>query len=291
MVPLSAYHLGYLGLEGLVSRLGESLATVAGLERHRGHPFARYDAAGRRPVAPRRVSTAESGVLAAALVVVERGLHASRSATTDEALLARLGEAEARARELREGMDFAFLYDGAADLFHTGYDVEAESLDSAHHGLLTSGAMLAGFVAISRRQAPLRHWVTLTASDQRLRAAGAVEIGHDTLAEHLLPTLFLWCPPSTLLSQAAMATVDAGLPQAPAAPHVSALALRFRPERAIADLQRVAESGASGLRDQAVSLAAVANLTCDDILVQHFHQHWQTGWVEALVYETKDIYP
>lgn len=291
VAPLSAYHLGYLGLEGLVSRLGESLATVAGLERHRGHPFARYDAAERRPVAPRRVSTAESGVLAAALVVVERGLHASRAATTDEALLARLGEAETRARELREGMDFSFLYDGAADLFHTGYDVEARSLDSAHHGLLTSGAMLAGFVAISRRQVPLRHWVALTASDQRLRAAGAVELGHDALAEHLLPTLFLWYPPSTLLAQAAMATVDAGLPQAPAAPHVSALALRFRPERAIADLQRVAENGASGLRDQAVSLAAVANLTCDDILVQHFHQHWQTGWVEALVYETKDITP
>jgi hypothetical protein len=32
----------------------------------------------------------------------------------------------------------------------------------------------------------------------------------------------------------------------------------------------------------------VANVACDDILVQHFHQHWQTAWVEALVYETKD---
>ena len=91
--------------------------------------------------------------------------------------------------------------------------------------------------------------------------------------------------------KAALATVDAGLPPAPAAPHLSALALRFRPERALADLRRAAEAGASGPRDQAMSLAAVANLTCDDVLVQHFHQHWQTGWVEGLVYETKDFTP
>ncbi|MFY0565975.1 hypothetical protein ACN28E_19320 [Archangium lansingense] len=291
VAPLSAYHLGYLALEELVSRLGESLATVASLERHRGHPFARYDAAERRPVGPWRISTAESGVLAAALVVVERGLQASRGATSEEELLARLGQAEARAREQREGMDFAFLYDSAAELFRTGYDVESQSLDGAHHGQLTSGAMLAGFVAIARRQIPLRHWVALTESDQRLRAAGAATVGHDALAEQLLPTLFLWFPPATLLSQAALATVDAGLPPAPAAPHLSALALRFRPARALADLRRAAEAGASGPRDQAMSLAAVANLTCDDVLVQHFHQHWQTGWVEGLVYETKDFTP
>jgi cyclic beta-1,2-glucan synthetase len=50
----------------------------------------------------------------------------------------------------------------------------------------------------------------------------------------------------------------------------------------------VAGPHASPDRKQAITLAAVANLACDDILVHHFHQHWQTAWVEALVYETKD---
>jgi hypothetical protein len=66
------------------------------------------------------------------------------------------------------------------------------------------------------------------------------------------------------------------------------LALRFQPERAVEALQRVARTGQVEPREQAMALAAVANLACDDILVRHFHQHWQTAWVEALVYETRD---
>jgi cyclic beta-1,2-glucan synthetase len=286
VAPVSAYHLDQLKLDGLVSRLGEALAVIEGLERHRGHLLERYDLRERRPVGPRHISTAESGVLAAALVIVESGLRTARSATSDVALMARLEEVEARARALREGLDFAFLYDGTIDLFHVGYDVESGSLDGAHHGLLTSGAMLAGYMAIARKEVPLRHWLALGASDQRLRAAGGVVTERNALAEHLLPTLFLWYPPATLLARAASATVEAGL--GTQAPHLSMLALRFRPKDALANFQRVAEQQAFSIREQAMTLAAVANVACDDILVQHFHQHWQTGWVEALVYETED---
>lgn|GEM_PF-2269288 len=314
VAPLSAYHLDYLKLDGLLSRLDESLALLAGLERHRGHFLERYDLRERRPVGPRHISTAESGAMAASLLLVESGLRAARLAASGEAPRARLGELEARARALHEEMDFTFLYDAEAELLHVGYDVESGALDSTHHGLLTSSAMLAGFVAIARKQAPLAHWVALAASDQRLRKASAPEAGQSSLADHLLPSLFLWYPPRTLLAQAATATVDAGLgtsearralpagqPQpAPIAPHLSVLTLRFRPEHALENLRRVAKLGgpeASGeaagpralsSREQAMALAAVANVACDDILVQHFHQHWQTAWVEALVFETKD---
>ncbi|WPB73720.1 hypothetical protein KYC5002_32355 [Archangium violaceum] len=285
VAPVSAYHLDCLKLDGLVSRLEQSLAIIEGLERHRGHLLDRYDPGERRPVGPRHVSTAESGVLSAALMVVESGLRAARRTPPDGEVLARLEQVETRARALREEMDFAFLYEGGARLLHVGYDVEAGALDGAHHGLLTSGAMLAGFMAIARRQIPLEHWLALTASDQRLRAGGTLPTGHNALADHLLPTLFLWCPPATLLAQAARATVDVG----PAAPSPSVLALRFHRGPAFAEnLQRVAALEVSSSRDQAMTLATVANLACDDILIQHFQQHWQNAWVEALIYETKD---
>ncbi|MFL5356477.1 hypothetical protein [Archangium sp.] len=297
VAPVSAYHLDCLKLEELVFRLEASLAVIEGLERHRGQLLDRYDLRERRPVGPRHLSTSEGGVLSAALVIVESGLRAARGAASGEEQRARLERVEARARTLREEMDFAFLYDGTAQLLHVGYDVESGRLDEAHHGLLTSGAMLAGFMAIARKQVPLQHWLALATSDQRLRAAGALATGRNALAEHLLPTLFLWCPPKTLLAQAARATVDAG----PVPPNHSVLALRFQPPPALAaNLQRVAELGvpaatgeaaaprALSSRDQAMTLAAVTNLVCDDILIQHFHQHWQNAWVEALVYETKD---
>jgi hypothetical protein len=215
---------------------------------------------------------------------------------------------EALARRLREEMDFAFLYDGAVELLYTGYDAGSGVPEGAHHGSLTSAAMLAGFMAIALRQVPLQHWLALGASDQRQRAAGAHTAGERALAEQLLPTLFLWFPPATLLGRAALSTVDAGLgtrgagpaPPVIAPPHLSVLALRFRPEQALANLRHVAgqelpaaaEEAAGpptlSIRKHALVLAAVANLACDDILIQHFHQHWQTAWVEALVYETED---
>jgi cyclic beta-1,2-glucan synthetase len=194
-------------------------------------------------------------------------------------------------------MDFGWLYDSEAGLLHTGYDVEAQTLEGTHHGLLTSGAMLAGFVAIARRQVPLSHWAALAESDPRLRKGGARDMGREELAEHLLPTLFVWFPPATLLGQAAQEALEAemgkGGPreaerEGAVEPSRSVLALRFQPERAVEALRRVARTGQVAPREQAMALAAVANLTCDDILVRHFHQHWQTAWVEALVYESMD---
>ncbi|WP_164002744.1 hypothetical protein [Pyxidicoccus caerfyrddinensis] len=277
VAPLSAYHLGYVGLEEWVSRVGESLEAIERRERHRGHLLARYDGS------PRRISTTESGVLAAALLVVESGLHSAREAATGEVRLG-LEAAESRARALREGMSFGWLYDSGEGLLHTGYDVEARALEGSHHGLLTSGAMLAGFVAIASRQVPLSHWAALVASDQRLRQGVVRELGREALAEHLLPTLFVWFPPATLLGQAAQEALGAER----AEPSRSVLAWRFKPGQAVEELQRVARAGQVEQREQALALAAVANLTCDDILVRHFHEHWQTAWVEALVYETKD---
>lgn len=282
VAPMSAYHLEYLKLDELLARLETSLDAISGLERHRGHLLDRYAVRDWRPVGTRHVTTAESGVMSAALVVVESGLRAVRE-TASGAPLARLEAVEARARALREEMDFTFLYDSTVQLFHVGYDVEARALEAEHHGLLTSGAMLAGFMAIARKQAPLQHWLALAASDQRLRAEGVPLPRHHALAEQLLPTLFLWFPPKTLLAQAAEATVAEGLDAA----HHSLLALRFQPKPALAHL-RLAEHPASS-RPQAMTIAAVANVVCDDILVQHFHQHWQTAWVEALVFETKDV--
>ncbi|MCY1031456.1 hypothetical protein OV207_08310 [Corallococcus sp. BB11-1] len=287
VAPLGAYHLGYVGLDEMVSRVGRSLEVIEGLERHRGHLLASQTGRGGR-----RISTTESGVLAAALLVVESGLHAASEVATGEGHLVVL---EARAQALREAMDFGWLYDSEAELLHTGYDVEARALEQGHHGLLTSGAMLAGFVALASRQVPLAHWSALTKSDQELRQAGARELGCEELAEHLLPTLFVWFPPATLLAQAAQSALEAGRGRPPDAkqegavepPH-SVLALRFQPERVVEELQRVARTGQVEPREQAMALVSAANLTCDDILVRHFHQHWQTAWIEALVYETKD---
>lgn len=382
VAPLSAYHLGYLTREEWVARLGESLSAVEGLERHQGHLFVRYDARSLQPL-DRRTSPSESGMLAAALTVIESALRSVRStpasaqvlrqgladalavlgeeplphllgalpalraravdrtASTEEVIsevqrqlahpevlpsgpvervkqqLARLEHAsrpvtaqdaehfarqlehtEARVRSLREQMDFACF----------------EAMPSPE----SSGTPLAGFLAISRREAATTTWLKMIGP-----ASPAHTVDRGTLTDRVLPSLFLWHPPATLLGQTALTAVDAAIAQGATQrlpwgmeealkPSLSLLSMRFRPTQARENLDRLIALGARGgyglydtlrvtsgdgqpvaqhvytYRAQAITLAAVANLACNDVLVDHFHQHWQTGWVEGLVYETAD---
>ena len=70
---VSAYDLGYIGLEQLALRLRLTLRTVARLEHYRGHLLNWYHTRTLEPLSPRYVSTVDSGNLAAALLAIEAG--------------------------------------------------------------------------------------------------------------------------------------------------------------------------------------------------------------------------
>jgi cyclic beta-1,2-glucan synthetase len=70
---LAAGDLGYVGLLGLALRLNSTLDTMDGLERHRGHFLNWYDTRTLAPLAPRYVSTVDSGNLAACLITLSQG--------------------------------------------------------------------------------------------------------------------------------------------------------------------------------------------------------------------------
>ncbi|NMO15728.1 hypothetical protein HPC49_16050 [Pyxidicoccus fallax] len=300
LAPLSAYHLGALSLGALVDRLESALTSVEALERHRGHLL--VTTAGERGAAHTgRVSTAESGMWVSALIVIESALRAARGASRPggaavaksqggEALLnPRLEALEARARTLREEVDFRLLHDESTGLLRVGYDASDLSRDEACHERLASPSLLASFVAIARKQVPLQHWTELLSRDGKVRQAGAPPSTSAAAAEQLLPTLFIWFPPSTLLGEAALAAAGAALePEAP--PHLLALALRRVPGLTSEALQRKVEAVSMGTpREWGLALLAVTNLACDEVLIHHFHHHWQLAWVEALIYETKDM--
>ncbi|MBW2243563.1 MAG: cellobiose phosphorylase, partial [Deltaproteobacteria bacterium] len=69
----TAYDLGYIGLEQLALRLRNTLRTVARLEHYRGHLLNWYHTRTLEPLAPRYVSSVDSGNLAAALLAVHTG--------------------------------------------------------------------------------------------------------------------------------------------------------------------------------------------------------------------------
>ncbi len=72
---LAAHDLGYLDGGRLADRIDRMLTTVEALEHHRGHLLNWYDSEHLTPLAPRYVSTVDSGNLAGALMTLSAGLR------------------------------------------------------------------------------------------------------------------------------------------------------------------------------------------------------------------------
>jgi len=76
LANLTAHDFGYLPTGQLLMRTTNALSTMESLERYRGHFYNWYDTQTRLPLAPRYVSTVDSGNLAAHLLTLRPGLTA-----------------------------------------------------------------------------------------------------------------------------------------------------------------------------------------------------------------------
>jgi cellobiose phosphorylase len=76
LANLAAYDFGYLPAGSLIERTLNTLRTMAGLERHRGHLLNWYDTQTLQPLPPRYVSSVDSGNLAGHLLTLRAGLLA-----------------------------------------------------------------------------------------------------------------------------------------------------------------------------------------------------------------------
>ncbi|MEK7329956.1 MAG: DUF3131 domain-containing protein, partial [Candidatus Eisenbacteria bacterium] len=81
---LAAHDLGYLDTRELEDRIDSTLTTVEALERHEGHLLNWYDTTSLAPLAPRYVSTVDSGNLAGALMTLSAGLRELAGGAEDE---------------------------------------------------------------------------------------------------------------------------------------------------------------------------------------------------------------
>ena len=72
---LSAYDFGYLSAGRLLERTANTLATMSGLERYRGHFYNWYDTLTLKPLPPSYVSSVDSGNLAGHLLTLSPGLR------------------------------------------------------------------------------------------------------------------------------------------------------------------------------------------------------------------------
>src|SRR5690606_25918928 len=127
LTVLSAREFGWIGRGEAVSRLEATLATLGRMEQFRGHLFNWYDTVSLEPLAPRYVSTVDSGNLAGHLLAVSEGFDRLPQQASGPEVIAAL-------------RDTALLIRQAADRLASPpvEFVSPRDLDSAVTDLLTS---------------------------------------------------------------------------------------------------------------------------------------------------------
>ena len=190
---LSAHDLGFITTDELVQRLEATMDTLDRLEKHEGHLLNWYDTTTLAPLAPRYISTVDSGNLAGALVALSVGLQ---DVAPD---LAR------RMTAFFDAMHFGFLLSPTRQLFAIGFRLADDDApgrrDVAHYDLLASEARLASFLAIAKGDVPERHWFRLGRPTTSVRSTPVLLSWSATLFEYLMPLLIMRSYPETLLDQ------------------------------------------------------------------------------------------
>ncbi|SIS93756.1 GH36-type glycosyl hydrolase domain-containing protein [Alicyclobacillus vulcanalis] len=192
----AAADLGLIGREEAVSRLEKTMATLAQLDRWHGHLFNWYDTRTLAPLAPRYVSTVDSGNLVCAMLALAQALR--EWAAADEAVAGRAQAlAEAMDGFVRE-TDFAPLYRADLRLFSLGYHADRNELENIVYDLLASEVRQASFIAVASGQVPASHWFALSRTMTRAGRFQPLLSWSGTMFEYLMPALLMRHLPQTL---------------------------------------------------------------------------------------------
>ncbi|MFH1524639.1 MAG: glucoamylase family protein, partial [Chloroflexota bacterium] len=108
-----------------------------------------------------------------------------------------------------DAMDFKFLYSKQRKVFHIGYNVTTEKLDTSYYDLLASEARIASLVAIAKGDVPQSHWQHLGRPVTRVNGKQVLLSWSGTMFEYLMPALFAKNYPGTFLSDSCYAALEA----------------------------------------------------------------------------------
>ncbi|MDE2079913.1 MAG: carbohydrate-binding protein [Burkholderiales bacterium] len=222
-----AREFGWIGTPELLTRLEQTLDSVDGLERHRGHLLNWYDTASGQALLPMYVSTVDSGNLSGHLLAVaqaclalarappqpgdddSRGDAGNGSGMGDrgshhdaDAVPRRLRRVAYRCERTAWRPDFRFLYHPRRHLLHIGWRVAEQQLDVGFYDLLASESRLTSLLAIAKGDVPVRHWSALGRPFYAVGAAAALRSWSGSMFEYLMPTLVLAEPQGSVLHEA-----------------------------------------------------------------------------------------
>jgi cyclic beta-1,2-glucan synthetase len=201
MSVLSSRDLEFISTLEMVDLIDLTIGTIEKLEKWEGHLYNWYNTETLKPLKPIFVSTVDSGNLVSYLIVLKEGLKEYLNGEVNKNLILKIESLIGRINKLIDDTNFKPLYDEKRDLFYIGYNVEEKRALKSYYDLLASEARITSYIAISRKEVPLKHW-------QRLGKSLIMEKGYISLAswsgtmfEYLMPSLVLKNYKNTLLDE------------------------------------------------------------------------------------------
>ncbi len=241
LANLSAYDFGYLPAGRLVARTADTLATMEGLERHRGHFYNWYDTQTLQPLPPLYVSTVDSGNLAGHLLTLQAGLLALAD---DRILSPRL---------------FQGLSDTLRILADSAEGVAADLLAQLREELLSAVATPPGTLAAVRHSLER---LTADAAELVIQIAASFEAADETPsaseANEWAQALARQCREA--LDELTFLTPWLSPPAAPGGPHEFA---DIDDNDGIPTLRELAGAGSIQARDRMTAIERLARLACE----------------------------
>ena len=210
---IAAVHLGVLPLAEFVFETRQTLDQVDRLPKYRGHVYNWIDIHSLTTLAPRFISTVDSGNLAVSLWTLKQAaLCFAGELPVKRGLTKEMG-AELRAiadqcHRLVRDMDFRFLYQPRKKSLSIGYDVTTGKLEAASYNLLASEARMASFVAIAKGDIPQESWFRLGRTHTLFRGEPVLLSWSGTMFEYLMPALWMRHHADTIMDRSMRTAVQ-----------------------------------------------------------------------------------
>ncbi|MBP3637904.1 MAG: DUF3131 domain-containing protein [Clostridia bacterium] len=201
---LAARELGIISTEDMCRRIRHTMDTLEQLPLWHGLSYNWYATDTLAVMDPPFISSVDCGNLCACLIAVAQGLRACLPEMAEEHR--RLSH---QVDSFAAHMELHRLFDHDAQLFSIGYDTKKEALDAAHYDLFACEAQLLSFVAVMRRDVPLRHFARLNRTLVRTGRSTAYISWGGTAFEYLMPRLLLPTTHGTMMSHTLQAMIRA----------------------------------------------------------------------------------
>ena len=202
---ISSYDLGYENLEDTLKLLSKMLETINMLPKWNGHLYNWYNIKTLEPLIPRYISTVDSGNFVGYVYVLKTFYQEIKEKIKDnEELLSLIPEwVDKPLSEIPiANADFTKLYDEEKHLFSIGFNIEENKLTPSYYDLLASEARQASFIAISKRDVPVKHWHHLSRTLTGMNGYNGLISWSGTAFEYLMPNIIMKQEEGSLIEEA-----------------------------------------------------------------------------------------